>query len=123
MGVTTCGNDITFETKKQLQEYFAKAREIFDLPLELKGSDFQISVWKELTKISFGRTCSYADISRAIGKPLAYRAVGSANGLNLLPIIIPCHRVIGSNGKLAGYASGITKKAWLLRHEESQFEN
>jgi len=114
-------NEITTKCKRQLQEYFANARRSFDLPLDLVGTEFQKSVWRELLKIKYGETCSYKDIALSIGNPKAVRAVGSANGMNLLPIIVPCHRVIGSNGNLAGFSLGTDKKAWLLKHEGSCF--
>lgn len=81
------------------------------------GTDFQKQVWQALQQIPFGQTCAYMDIARALGKPTAYRAVANANGANRLAIIIPCHRVINANGQLGGYASGLTRKAWLLKQE------
>jgi methylated-DNA-[protein]-cysteine S-methyltransferase len=103
--------------KQQLDEYFAGKRDDFDLPLELAGTDFQRAVWKALTKIPFGQTRSYADIAKAIGKPSAVRAVGAANGANPVAVIVPCHRVIGSDGSLTGYGGGLPRKKWLLAHE------
>ena len=93
-------------TKQQLDEYFAGKRKKFDIPIKLEGTDFQIKVWKELLKIPYGETCSYLDIAKRIGNPKASRAVGMANNKNKIIIIVPCHRVIGSNKKLVGYACG-----------------
>ena len=101
----------------QLKEYFAKERKIFELSLKPAGTDFQKSVWNELHNIPFGKTTTYARQATEIGDPKAIRSVGTANGKNPIPIIIPCHRVIGSNGSLTGYAGGVDKKEWLLRHE------
>ncbi len=112
-------NTITNRTCRQLQEYFSGKRRIFDLPLYMKGTRFQQSVWKALTKINYGETCSYADVAKKIKNPKAVRAVGSANGKNPISIVVPCHRVIASDGSLAGYASGTNKKAWLLKHESN----
>jgi methylated-DNA-[protein]-cysteine S-methyltransferase len=103
--------------KAQLAEYFAGQRDDFDLPLAPKGTDFQRAVWKALTKIPFGETRSYAQIAQAIGKPHAVRAVGAANGANPIALIVPCHRVIGSDGSLTGYGGGLPRKKWLLAHE------
>jgi len=110
-------NELTDITKQQLQEYFAGDREMFDLPLDPIGTMFQQKVWRALTTISFGQTCSYSDIATKIDNPKGVRAVGAANGKNPLTIVVPCHRVIGSNGALTGYASGVERKAWLLDHE------
>lgn len=101
----------------QLNEYFDGKRMEFDLPLELKGTNFQIQVWNELRKIPYGKTKSYKDIAKLINNPKAARAVGNANNKNPISIIIPCHRVIGSSGKLVGYASGIEFKEKLLKLE------
>ncbi len=110
-------NEILLKCKQQLHEYFSGKRKIFELPLKLVGTEFQKSVWKALQKIPYGKTASYLDIAKAIGNPKAVRAVGMANNKNKIPIIIPCHRVIGENGKLTGYAGGIWRKEWLLNHE------
>lgn len=110
-------NHVTDRTKAQLLEYFAGDRQQFDLPLAPQGTKFQQGVWKALLKIEYGITCSYRDIAMEINNPKAVRAVGSANGKNPLTIVVPCHRVIGSNGRLTGYASGTDRKAWLLNHE------
>ena len=103
----------------QLDEYFQGKRTIFSLPFKLTGTPFQLAVWKELQNIPYGQTTSYKEIAQKINKPKAYRAVGMANNKNPLPIIIPCHRVIGSNGKLIGYAGGLKLKNYLLELEKS----
>lgn len=103
----------------QLGEYFAGARRSFDLPLDLAGTPFQRRVWDALLRIPFGETRSYADVAREVGRPGAERAVGAANGANVLSVIVPCHRVVGSRGELTGYAGGLPKKARLLRHERA----
>jgi len=102
---------------EQLNAYFDSRLTSFELPLSLGGTDFQRGVWAQLQKISYGSTASYGQIAAAIDKPKAARAVGMANNKNPLPIIIPCHRVIGSNGALTGFAGGLDAKRWLLRHE------
>ncbi|WP_064965983.1 methylated-DNA--[protein]-cysteine S-methyltransferase [Tenacibaculum ovolyticum] len=101
----------------QLEEYFAGTRTVFDLKLNPQGTDFQQTVWNELLNISFGKSNTYLEQTKQIGDPKAIRAVASANGKNPIWIIIPCHRVIGSNGSLTGYAGGIWRKKWLLEHE------
>ena len=103
---------------KQLQEYFAKKRKIFDVQFSLKGSPFQMSVWQQLQSIPYGQTRTYKQIAEAIGSPKACRAVGMAIHNNPIAIIIPCHRVIGSNGKLTGYAGGLDLKQYLLNIEK-----
>lgn len=103
----------------QLDEYFQGKRTVFSLPFKLTGTPFQFAVWKELQNIPYGKTTSYKEIAQKINKPKAYRAVGMANNKNPLPIIIPCHRVIGSNGKLIGYAGGLKLKNYLLELEQS----
>lgn len=102
------------ESLKQLGEYFAGSRQQFDLPIAPKGTVFQQSVWEELRKIPFGRTASYGQIAERIGNPKACRAVGLANAKNPLPIIVPCHRVIGKNGTLTGFGGGLELKQQLL---------
>ena len=104
---------------RQLDEYFKGKRQKFNLPLILSGTDFQKAVWQQLQKIPFGETASYGDVARAIDNPRAFRAVGNANNKNNIPIIIPCHRVIGSDGQLVGFGSGIWRKEWLLDHERA----
>jgi methylated-DNA-[protein]-cysteine S-methyltransferase len=111
-------NDITDRCKLQLTEYFAGNRKAFDLPLDLQGTDFQKSVWQCLSKIPFGESVTYLDIAKMVNKPKGSQAIGGANGRNPISIIVPCHRVIGSNGSLTGYAGGIERKLWLLNHEE-----
>lgn len=101
----------------QLQEYFEGRRREFDLPLRPTGTEFQLRVLDELRKIPYGTTVSYGDVARRIGRPKAMRAVGAANGRNPIPIVIPCHRVIGSSGDLTGFGGGIEVKKALLRHE------
>lgn len=101
----------------QLGEYFAGKRRIFDLPLAPAGTPFQHAVWRALLAIPFGETRSYLDIARVLGQPTATRAVGAANGRNPLPIVAPCHRVIGANGSLTGFGGGLANKRWLLDHE------
>ena len=103
----------------QLDEYFQGKRTTFSLPFKLTGTPFQLAVWKELQNIPYGQTTSYKEIAQKINKPKTYRAVGMANNKNPLPIIIPCHRVIGSNGKLIGYAGGLKLKNYLLELEKS----
>lgn len=110
-------NDVCDEAVKQVSEYFAGTRHEFDLPVRLSGTEFQREVWRELKNIPFGQTVSYGDVARAIGKPSAVRAVGAANGDNPVSIIVPCHRVIGSDGGLTGYGGGLERKEWLLKHE------
>lgn len=106
--------------KIQLREYFQGTREQFDLPLAPKGTPFQKRVWSELQRIPFGQTISYLELARRLGDPKVIRASGSANGKNPIAIIIPCHRVIGSNGSLVGYAGGLENKKWLLDFEQKQ---
>jgi methylated-DNA-[protein]-cysteine S-methyltransferase len=105
------------EAERQLKEYFAGKRTSFELPLDFHGTDFQKRVWRALLKIPFGQTRSYAQIARAVGKPTAMRAVGAANGRNPISIIAPCHRVIGKDGTLTGFAGGLKAKAHLLALE------
>jgi methylated-DNA-[protein]-cysteine S-methyltransferase len=102
------------EVERQLADYFAGRRRAFDLPLDFRGTDFQKAVWAALLAIPFGETRSYADIARAVGRPAAVRAVGAANGRNPISIVAPCHRVIGSNGTLTGFAGGLPAKRHLL---------
>jgi methylated-DNA-[protein]-cysteine S-methyltransferase len=104
-------------TVRQLSEYFKGARRDFDLPLRLQGTAFQQRVWQELTEIPFGETWSYGQLAKRIGKPSASRAVGLANGSNPIAVIVPCHRVIGTDGTLTGYGGGLERKRWLLAHE------
>ncbi|BDH46633.1 methylated-DNA--protein-cysteine methyltransferase [Salmonella enterica subsp. enterica serovar Choleraesuis] len=110
-------NPILDEAARQLAEYFSGKRRQFDLPLDFVGTEFQKQVWAALLTIPFGETRSYGELAMQIGRPKAVRAVGAANGRNPVSIITPCHRVIGSNGTLTGFAGGISAKAWLLRLE------
>lgn len=105
------------EGKRQVLEYLAGARRVFDLPLAPRGTEFYRSVWQALEEIPYGETRSYRDIAQAVGRPKAVRAVGQANHNNPIPIIIPCHRVVGSGGALTGYAGGLEIKEKLLRLE------
>jgi methylated-DNA-[protein]-cysteine S-methyltransferase len=102
------------EAEKQIREYFSGERKTFSLKLEFQGTEFQKTVWRALQKIPFGSTASYSQLAKTIGSPKACRAVGSANGRNPLSIIVPCHRVIGKNGDLAGFAGGLDSKAFLV---------
>lgn len=106
------------EAKKQLSEYFSGKRTVFDLPLKQKGTEFQQNVWAYIQTIPYGKTVSYKQEAQSIGNPKASRAVGSANGANSIPIIIPCHRIINANGKLGGFAYDIAIKEWLLNMEK-----
>lgn len=117
-GESTEINEILDKTYRQIDEYFSGKRKSFDLKLKLQGTEFQKKVWNELTKIPYGKTVTYKDIATRIGNEKAVRAVGNSNNKNKIPIIIPCHRVIGKNGKLVGYAGGLDKKQWLLNHEK-----
>lgn len=103
--------------RRQLDEYFAGERREFDLATRLQGSPFQLRVWEALREIPYGETASYGEIARRIDYPGSARAVGGANHRNPLPIIVPCHRVIGANRSLTGYGGGLDRKAWLLAHE------
>lgn len=102
---------------RQLLEYFARRRTTFDLPLAPEGTDFQRHVWRTLATIPYGRTISYAELASRVGRPRASRAVGGANGRNPLPIVLPCHRVIGANGSLTGFGGGLPTKRYLLELE------
>ena len=104
---------------QQLREYFSGTRTGFDVALALRGSTFQVQVWRALQEVPYGETTSYAGIARAIGRPDAVRAVGAANGRNPISIIVPCHRIIGADGSLTGYGWGVDCKAWLLDHERA----
>ena len=104
-------------TRAQLDEYFAGKRRDFDLPLAPRGTDFQRNVWQTLATIPYGATISYAQLATRVGKPTAMRAVGAANGRNPLPIVLPCHRVIGADGSLTGFGGGLPTKEFLLKLE------
>ncbi|MHC1702439.1 MAG: methylated-DNA--[protein]-cysteine S-methyltransferase [Tenuifilaceae bacterium] len=103
----------------QLNEYFEGKRKLFDLPIMPSGTEFQRTVWDKVSEIPYGETTSYGLISKLLGDPKLSRAVGTANGANPIPIIIPCHRVIGNDGSLTGYAGGLDRKKWLLNHEQN----
>jgi len=107
----------TNRIKQVLDEYFAGTGHTFDLPLKIEGTEFELQVWEKTQAIPFGQTASYSDIAKSIGNPDAFRAVGTALGKNHIPIIIPCHRIIGTDGALHGFAGGLEIKQWLLDHE------
>jgi len=113
------------EAKKQLADYFSGKLERFSVPVEATGTEFQKSVWKEISKIGFGRKLSYGEIAAKIGNPAASRAVGAAVGSNPTPLLVGCHRVLGSTGKITGFTGGkgIKTKAWLLDHEQIEFRH
>ncbi len=102
---------------EQIAAYFAGTLTAFDLPLDLRGTEFQRRVWTQLLTVPYGQTATYLDIALALENPQAVRAVGAANGQNPVSIVVPCHRIIGSDGKLIGYGGGLWRKEWLLRHE------
>ena len=108
------------QARRQLSEYFAGDRRDFDVPLDPVGTNFQLAAWMELRRIPFGATISYGEQARRLGDVRKSRAVGAANGRNPISIIVPCHRVVGSNGKLVGFAAGLDAKAWLLNHEQGK---
>jgi methylated-DNA-[protein]-cysteine S-methyltransferase len=116
-GTRNDGNPILAAAAAQLREYFDGQRQHFDLPLEPRGTEFQRKVWQALERIPYGQTRNYREIAEAVGTPRAVRAVGSANGRNPLPIVVPCHRVIGADGRLVGYAGGLEVKRILLELE------
>ena len=118
-GSGTDATPLLLEAERQLAEYFAGKRKTFDLPLAPKGTAFQRSVWQALRDIPYGETRSYGEIARAVGNPKASRAVGMANHRNPVPVLIPCHRVIGADGTLTGYGGGTERKALLLALETS----
>lgn len=110
-------SDLVNNTIAQLEDYFNGRRLDFNLPLQFEGTDFQKRVWTELTTINFGKTISYLQLARQLGDEKCIRAAASANGKNPFAIVVPCHRVIGTDGKLTGYAGGLWRKQWLLEHE------
>ncbi len=114
-------SEVIEETIRQLEEYFTHKRKVFDIPLLMLGTDFQKSVWKGLISIPYGKTASYLELAKNIGNEKAVRAVASANGANAISILIPCHRVIGSDGSLRGYAGGLDVKRKLLEIESNLF--
>ena len=109
--------ELLARTREQLAEYFARTRTTFDLPLDAPGTAFQRRVWEALRTIPYGTTPSYSELARRLGDLRATRAVGAANGRNPIPIIVPCHRVVGANGALTGFGGGLDRKRWLLEHE------
>ena len=115
--------EIFVVARRQLEAYFNGQVLEFDLPLAPSGTPFQLKVWTELRRIPRGETISYAKLAQRVGSPRAHRAVGAANGRNPLPIVVPCHRVVGSNGRLTGFAGGLEAKGWLLRLEGVSLEN
>ncbi|HET7564823.1 MAG TPA: methylated-DNA--[protein]-cysteine S-methyltransferase [Gemmatimonadaceae bacterium] len=114
---TGAASAILAVAREQLTAYFAGTRTVFDLPLAARGTPFQLRVWTALRDIAFGESISYGELARRLGVPRAVRAVGGANGRNPIPIVVPCHRVIGADGSLTGFGGGIERKRWLLRHE------
>ncbi len=114
-------NAIIAECRKQLEEYFTGTRKKFDLKLNPIGTFFQSSVWNQLLEVPYANTASYLDLAKKVGDEKSVRAVGAANGKNPIAIIIPCHRIVGSNNSLVGYAGGLWRKQWLLEHE-AQFD-
>jgi methylated-DNA-[protein]-cysteine S-methyltransferase len=111
------GGEVLDLATRQLSEYFAGTRSTFDLPLDATGSAFEHRVWDLLRTIPYGTTTSYGELARRLGDPRLTRAVGAANGKNPIPIIVPCHRVVGANGDLTGFGGGLDRKRWLLEHE------
>ncbi len=110
-------SELLARARRQLTEYFARARTAFELPLDPRGTTFQRQVWDLLRTIPYGATSSYGELARRLGDPHATRAVGAANGKNPIPIIVPCHRVVGARGELTGFGGGMDRKRWLLEHE------
>lgn len=113
------GHPLLDETARQLDDWFAGRRQHFDLPLAPHGTAFQQAVWAQLREIGFGQTRSYGELAARLGKPAAARAVGAATGRNPLTIIVPCHRLLAGNGALTGFAGGLSRKQWLLAHEQT----
>jgi methylated-DNA-[protein]-cysteine S-methyltransferase len=118
-GFRASESSVLREAKEQLLEYFAGKRRVFDLPISLSGTDFELSCWEALRAIPYAKTQSYAGVARAIGRPRAFRAVGGANHRNPVAIIVPCHRVVGSDGSLVGFGGGLDVKKFLLDLERS----
>lgn len=119
-GGAECENDLILQAKRELSEYAAGTRQTFSLPLRPAGTDFQQSVWQALLSVPYGATCCYAEIAAAMGKPAAVRAAAQAIGRNPLLIVIPCHRVIGKDGSLTGFAAGLDMKQYLLALEQQR---
>jgi methylated-DNA-[protein]-cysteine S-methyltransferase len=107
----------------QLEEYFDGSRRSFDLPLDLRGTEFQVEAWNALAEIPYGHTASYGQQAASIGRPKAVRAIGGANGRNPVAIVLPCHRIVGADGSLTGFGGGIEVKKWLLDHEQRTLHN
>ncbi len=107
----------------QLEEYFSGTRRDFELPLDLQGTEFQVSAWNALADIPYGQTASYGQQAASIGRPKAVRAIGGANGRNPVAIVLPCHRIVGADGSLTGFGGGIAVKKWLLDHEQAMLHN
>lgn len=105
------------EARRQLEAYFAGDLRRFDLPLDLVGTEFQVAAWRALADVPYGTTVSYGEQARRLGRPRAVRAVGAANGRNPLPIVLPCHRIVGADGSLVGFGGGLSRKQLLLQHE------
>jgi len=118
-GVRIVNGDAGDEAARQIREYFEGRRRVFDLVLDRRGSAFQKVVWSTVERVPYGRTASYSEIAILLGRPKACRAVGAANGANPIPLVIPCHRIVGANGALTGYGGGLASKRWLLVHEGS----
>ena len=116
----TDNHPVLDEAATQLEEYFAGRRQEFDIPLDLSGTEFQRAAWSALANVPFGETRSYRQQAEAISRPKAVRAIGAANGQNPVPIVLPCHRIVGSDGSLTGYGGGLPIKEYLLNHEQAQ---
>lgn len=116
-------NPVLESCKQQVHEYFEGTRRTFTVPLSAKGTEFQTTVWDALKTVPYGETASYSDIATKIGNPKAVRAIGNANSKNPISILVPCHRIIGKNKTLVGYAGGVWRKKWLLTHEQKKQEN
>lgn len=110
---------LTAQVLRQISEYLAGEREHFDVPLDLRGTEFQIAAWKALALVPYGTTATYAQQAASIQRPTAVRAIGAANARNPVPIVLPCHRIIGADGSLTGFSWGLDVKTWLLHHEHS----
>jgi methylated-DNA-[protein]-cysteine S-methyltransferase len=116
-GTERRGNDVLEDGAEQLGAYFAGALRRFELPLDLVGTPFQLQAWRALADVPYGTTVSYGEQARRLGRPAAARAVGAANGRNPVPIVLPCHRIVGADRSLVGFGGGLDRKAWLLSHE------
>jgi methylated-DNA-[protein]-cysteine S-methyltransferase len=114
-------HEVATTAVEQLEEYFSGARKTFDVPLDPRGTAFQMSAWHALASIPYGKTATYAEQAERIGRATAVRAIGAANGRNPISIVLPCHRVIGSDGTLTGFAGGLAAKRWLLDHEGASY--